>query len=180
MRGLKWSHLAIHMCSSGSAPLVNMKTITQSKLLITGWGPDQVIVHLYKYWFMLMLTLFSLYSYSASYNRSESLTKNPDTPMKPFSNTTGVLRTHTLLPPYTHTHTHIGCIQLTNTSIDAIETDRQRNWGVKVCVCTVCLSICFSSCLSLWRCLLLIEDIARACWVSSGEQSLSLWPLFQF
>lgn len=30
LRGLKWSHLAIHTSSSGSAPFVNMKTITQS------------------------------------------------------------------------------------------------------------------------------------------------------
>lgn len=68
---LEWSHLAIHTDSSGSARLVNRKTITQSKPSISGWGPDQVIVHLYEYRLMLMLTLCSLYSYSTSYNQSD-------------------------------------------------------------------------------------------------------------
>lgn len=36
VRGLEWSHLAIHTGSLGSAPFVNMKTITQSTTIDHG------------------------------------------------------------------------------------------------------------------------------------------------
>lgn len=113
-----WSALILPFIrSSGSAPLVNMKTITQSKLLITGWGPVQVIVHLYKYWFLLMLTLFSLYSYSASYNRSEC---NKESRHCHETFQQHYRSSYTLLPHKTHTNTHYQTFTGTNTSIDAV------------------------------------------------------------
>lgn len=163
MRGLEWSHLAIHMCSSGSSPRVGTKTITQSKPLITGRGPDQVIVHLYDDRFMLMLTLFSLYSYSAKYNHVFFffLTKDQDALMKPFSNTTGVRRSYAAASWKTNS----------NQRFNRCYWDKQvKEVGSPVCtrVCTTRLPEWISSCPSQWRCPLLTEDGVAACWVSRG------------
>lgn len=69
---------------------------------------------------MLMLTLFSLYSYSVSHNRSDF---NKDS-----------RNSHETFLQHDRS-------AATNTSIDAIETNRERNWGVKECVhvCALCV-----------------------------------------
>lgn len=65
---------------------------------------------------MLMLTL--VFIHILPHITAEILTKNLDTPTKPFRNTTGVLQTYALLPPDRHTLTE------SNASIDAVETNR--------------------------------------------------------
>lgn len=92
------------MCSLGNSLVVNMKTITQSKLLITDWGLDQVIVHLYEYWFMLMLTLF-LFLFIFLPRVAEAIpTKNSRQPREKLS--------ATRQESNTQTHTHIRTARL--------------------------------------------------------------------